>query len=161
MSLPGQLLLLATGCYVELEEDDVPVQHCIVLPLLPVLASRLDSRLRAQLMQLIVVHHLSTDEAPLKVCVDGPCCLRRFGGLADLPALHLILSRCEEVNELDGLEAGGDDLGQRADCLILFELGGFLIIRHVKYFGFHDAAEGDDGLAPMLLHPLEDLGEPL
>ncbi len=39
----------------------------------------------------------------------------------------------------------------------LFEVGGFLIIRHVKYFGFHDAAEGDDGLAPMLLHPLEDL----
>ena len=45
--------------------------------------------------------------------------LRCFGGLADLPALHLVLSRCEEVYELDGLEARGDYLGQRADCLIL------------------------------------------
>ncbi len=42
-----------------------------------------------------------------------------FGALADLPALDLILAGCEEVDELDGLEAGGDDLGQRAHRLIL------------------------------------------
>lgn len=39
--------------------------------------------------------------------------------LADLPALHLILAGCEEVDELDGFEACGNDLGQRAHRLIL------------------------------------------
>jgi hypothetical protein len=35
--------------------------------------------------------------------------------LAYLPALDLVLARREEVDELDGAEAGGDDLRQRAD----------------------------------------------
>lgn len=39
----------------------------------------------------------------------------------------------------------------------LFEVGGFLVIGHVKDLGFQDAAEGNDRLATMLLHPLEDL----
>ena len=40
--------------------------------------------------------------------------LRRFAALADLPTLHLIIASREEVYELDGAKAGGDDLGQHA-----------------------------------------------
>lgn len=54
-----------------LEVDDVPVCHRVVLALLPVLARCLDRVLRAQLVQLVVVHHLGTDEPLFKVCVDG------------------------------------------------------------------------------------------
>jgi hypothetical protein len=45
--------------------------------------------------------------------------LRCLGALANLPALDLVLARREEVDELDGLEAGRNDLGQRAHSLIL------------------------------------------
>jgi hypothetical protein len=36
--------------------------------------------------------------------------LRRFGVLAYLPALNFIWSSCEEVDQLDGPEACGDNL---------------------------------------------------
>lgn len=65
--------LLDASC---LEVDDVTVCHCVVLPLLPVLARCLDRMLCAQLMQLIIVHHFSTDEALLKVSVDGASSLQ-------------------------------------------------------------------------------------
>ena len=39
----------------------------------------------------------------------------------------------------------------------LFEVGGFLVIRHVEDLGFKDPTEGDDWLATVLLHPLIDL----
>ncbi len=42
-----------------------------------------------------------------------------FGAFADLPALDLVLACCEEIDELDRPEAGGDDLWQGARCLIL------------------------------------------
>ena len=41
--------------------------------------------------------------------------LRRLGLLADLPALALAGARGEEIDEVDRLEAGFDDLWQRAD----------------------------------------------
>ena len=42
-----------------------------------------------------------------------------LGALADLPALDLVIARCEEVYELDRTKARRDDLGQRRDRLIL------------------------------------------
>lgn len=51
-------------------------------------------------------HDLSANEAALKVGVDGACRLRRLGSLLDLPALDLVLTRGEEVNEVDGLRGG-------------------------------------------------------
>jgi len=39
----------------------------------------------------------------------------------------------------------------------LFEVGGFLVIRHVEDLGFKDSTEGNDWLATVLLHPLKDL----
>lgn len=47
--------------------------------------------------------------------------LRRLGVAADLPALDLVGPRGEEVDQVDGLEAGGDDLGQRAGGPLLAE----------------------------------------
>ncbi len=48
----------------------------VVLAFLAVLASCFDCILRLELMQLLIVHDLRTDEAPLKVCMDGACCLQ-------------------------------------------------------------------------------------
>ena len=41
--------------------------------------------------------------------------------------------------------------------LYLFQVGSLLIVRHIKDLGFQNAAEGNDGLATVLLHPLKDL----
>jgi len=73
MSFP---LLLSRRRHIEFEEADVSVLQNVIFPFLPVLASRLDGGLTAQLLELVVVHHLGADEAPLEVCVDGPCTLR-------------------------------------------------------------------------------------
>jgi hypothetical protein len=45
--------------------------------------------------------------------------LRCFGSSSDLPALDLVLSGSEEVDESDGLEAHSYNLWQHADHLIL------------------------------------------
>ena len=39
----------------------------------------------------------------------------------------------------------------------LFQVGRLLVVWHLKNLGFQNAAEGDDGLAAMLLHPLKGL----
>jgi hypothetical protein len=49
-------------------------------------------------------HDLGTDEAALKVGVDGSRRLRRLDTPLDLPALDLVLTSSEKVNQVDGLQ---------------------------------------------------------
>lgn len=68
-----------------------------------------------------------------RVLVNGAECadLRRLGVLAYLPTLDLICSRCEEVDQLNGSEACGDDLVYGALCTNLFAVLVPLVLRHV------------------------------
>lgn len=67
--------------------------------------------------------HLGADEAALKVGVDRAGRLRRLGPPPDLPALDLVGAGGEEVDEVDRLEAGRDDLGERGDGAVLDWMG--------------------------------------
>lgn len=81
-----------------------PHLHNVFLALLPVLASRPDCHLTAQLLEVRVCHRLSADEAALKVSMDTASGLRRFGATRDLPALDLVLTSGEEVDEVYRLQ---------------------------------------------------------
>lgn len=56
-----------------------------------------------------------------EICVDGSCCLRGLGTLTDLPALDLVLSGSEEVDEVNGFEASRDDLSSQARYISIAE----------------------------------------
>merc|ERR1719151_448640 len=67
-----------TSASIELEEDDVPVLHNVVLALLAITSSRLHCCFRAVLLEGSKLHDLSHNETLLKVCVDPASCLWGF-----------------------------------------------------------------------------------
>ena len=111
------LFLLASseaGTGVELEENNVTVFHGVVLPLLPVFSGSLGCSLRAFLLEVRIIHHLSHNETFLEVCVDPPGCLRCLGALLNGPSLDFIGSSREKVLEVKRFVALGDHLFQSA-----------------------------------------------
>jgi hypothetical protein len=69
----------------------------------------------------------------------------------DLPALDLIMSSCEEVDEVDGLKPRGDDLGQGTATTLLLVPLLLLILCHLMGLVLKGATEGDDGVTTMSL----------
>ena len=70
------LLLFSLGGDVEFEENDVPVLHDVILPLLSHFALSLHRRLASQFLEIVERHHFRTDKAAFKVRVNGT---RRLG----------------------------------------------------------------------------------
>ena len=69
----------------------------------------------------------------------------------DLPALDLVMSCCKEVDEVDGLEARGDDLGQRTGGTLLLVPLLLLIFWQLMGLVLKHTTEGDDGVTTMAL----------
>mmetsp|Transcript_106 Transcript_106/g.273 ORF Transcript_106/g.273 Transcript_106/m.273 type:complete len:437 (+) Transcript_106:1044-2354(+) len=147
---------------VELEEDDIPVEHRIPLALLPVLASRLHRRFAAQLLELIKVHHLGADESSLEIRVNRTGGLRCLGPLSNLPALDLIRASCHELDQVHRLEPGLNDLRERTRHLVLLAVDLPLVLRHVRQRLLQRPRKGNHRTpGRMLLNPGMHLGQPL
>ena len=97
--------------YVKPEENDVSVFNNVLFPLLDVLTCCLHFLLRPQFHQIRVLHHFCTNETFFKVSVYDSCGLGSLCQFADGPASYLICSRCEVINQVKGLVACLDDLG--------------------------------------------------
>jgi len=149
--------------------DDIAILNFIVLSVLTIKTSFLDSSFRSVLHELIISHDIAGDEALLEICVNGTSSLRGLRAALDGPATNLIMSSCEEVDELEGSVASTHDLGEGATSLevdVLRLSSGLLglLVASRDELGFEAGAEGDDRLGPWLaevLDPLDDLGEPL
>ena len=88
------------GSDIELEIDDVSVEHLIVATLLQVETFGAHLSFRPAPVQILKLHNLGADEASFEVGMDharGSRCLR---ALANGPALDLVLTSREVVNQL-------------------------------------------------------------
>lgn len=96
---------------VEFEEHDVAILHNVLLSFLPVQAGSFYLLLSTMLLQVIVRLHLSHDEAVFEVGVDDTGSSWCQRSISEGPALDLVLTTREVVDELKGTVSDVDDLG--------------------------------------------------
>lgn len=93
--------LCGLGGYVKLEVTDIAVLDFVSLALLLIQSVVLDFCFASQLDQVIILHDLGADETALHVRVDRSCSLRCFPAFAHRPALNLVFTCGEEMNQLE------------------------------------------------------------
>merc|ERR1719151_181043 len=141
-----------TSASIELEEDDVPVLHNVVLALLAITPSRLHCCFRAVLLKGSKLHDLSHNESLLKVCVDPASCLWSSAASLDRPSFHLILSCCEKVLQLERFVSLDNNLVQDGSALGLLAIRLPLIVcLKVHQLLLKGSREGDDGGTGIIL----------
>ena len=96
---------------VELEEHDVAVLHNVLLSFLSVQAGSFHFRFGPMLEQVSVRLHLSHNETVFEVGMDDTSGLWCHGTVSDGPALDLVLTTSEVVDELQGAVPDVDNLG--------------------------------------------------
>ena len=141
------LLLLSFSTHVEFEEDHISVLHLVVSSLLLQLTGSLNGSLGLQLLKVLEFVDLGADESLLEVGVDHTGSLGSERSLSDGPALDLIGSRGEEVNQIQHMVSGGDDTRQLALRVVLLAIRLGLLLGHVEQLGLEASAEGNHLLA--------------
>ena len=101
-------LLLGLSGHIELEQHDVAVEARVVFTLLAVQALVFDGLRGAAAVEVFELHDLGADEAALEVSVDDTGSLRSLRAVTDRPALDLIFTGREVVNQVQILVANGD-----------------------------------------------------
>ena len=119
VSNKGKKSLFASTAGIELEEADVAILNDVLLSLLAVLAFRLHSRHVLQFEEILAFHDLGADEALLEICMDDARSLGGFRSVADRPGSHLVLTRREEVNQVQRLVPRLDDSRQHGVIFLL------------------------------------------
>ena len=95
---------LLGGADIEFEEDHITIECQVFLTLLSVESSRFEVSFVAIVLEPIFVSHdLGANETFLEISVDNTSCLRSFGAISESPALDLVGSSCEEMDELQVL----------------------------------------------------------
>jgi len=89
------------GGDVELKVDDVTVEDFVVTTLLHVETFVTNLDFGATPIQILILHHLSANEAALEVCVNHSRGTWGLGTLANGPALDLVLTSSKVVGELE------------------------------------------------------------
>ena len=81
--------------YIEQELHHIPVLHHILFSLASHQTFGFGSGNGAAVQKILIIDHLRTDKAPLKIRVDLSCCLGRLGSLLYGPCTGLCLTGCQ------------------------------------------------------------------
>ena len=161
-----QLLLLASLSFsgdIELEVNDIAIEHFIVPTFLQVesLISHFD--FRATSVQILPLHHFSADEPALKICMDYTSGLRCLSSLPERPALHFVLT-CREV--MGKLQSSVSNVDQFMNCRWLTKLRSSRVSRRSvrragvsEHFGLEFGGVGDHRPAAIRFNPLLYCGQ--
>jgi len=152
-----------------MDVQNITILNLVVLSVLTIETSFLDSSLGTVFNEIIVSHDIARHETSLKVCVDGTCSLWSLCTTLDSPTANLIVTSSEEIDKLKSSIASTDNLGKSATSLkmdfVSFASGLLcLLLTSSDELSLKTGTEGDDGLRPWLglvLDPLNNLGKPL
>jgi len=95
----GLVDLFGLSSHVESEEDDVAITNFVLLALLVVKTLILDSVLRTKAVQIFESHDFSTNKAALEIGMDHTSSAGCLCAFTDGPALDLVLTSGEVVEE--------------------------------------------------------------
>jgi hypothetical protein len=143
----------------------ISITNCIILALLSQLALSLALSFISCSHEIIILHHISTNETSFKISMNSSCSLWCLCSFSNGPSPHLILTSSEEIYQIQSFISSLDNLGKGSSCLRSASFLGFFLIGFLfllfSLLAFEFGRVGDDSTTSILINPFLDRGKPL